>query len=145
MQPLVVRIRFNDPELIQEGLCQFTSGHDNHVHVDIAPPAPIKPARMAVMINGTPSGVPAFLAENVTWVGCRDLTIALRPFGTSTDHVVAEGGAPFAITVSVKSAQHELAGIQLGGVGYVRSRDLEPLYSVPFNFVMGSAPRLEIS
>jgi len=37
-QPLVVRLRFNDPTLIAEGLCVFTAGHDNHIHVDIGAP-----------------------------------------------------------------------------------------------------------
>jgi hypothetical protein len=33
------RIFFNDPVLIQEGLCQAVSGHDNHIHFEIKPPA----------------------------------------------------------------------------------------------------------
>lgn len=38
-QPLFSRALFNDTTLIGEGLCLQHSGHDDHVHVDIAPPA----------------------------------------------------------------------------------------------------------
>jgi Penicillin-insensitive murein endopeptidase len=37
-QPQASRIFFNDPDLIEEGLCQAVSGHDNHVHFEIKPP-----------------------------------------------------------------------------------------------------------
>ncbi|MDB9314250.1 hypothetical protein PN462_14145 [Spirulina sp. CS-785/01] len=40
-QPLTSRILFNDPELIQEGLCLRASGHDNHAHFEIRPPGRI--------------------------------------------------------------------------------------------------------
>ncbi len=33
---MVVRILFNDPVLVSEGLCTSYSGHDNHLHVDWA-------------------------------------------------------------------------------------------------------------
>jgi hypothetical protein len=35
---LVRSILFNDPDLIDEGLCSFASGHDNHIHFEIDPP-----------------------------------------------------------------------------------------------------------
>jgi len=35
---LVRRVLFNDRQLIAEGLCQASSGHDNHFHVDVQPP-----------------------------------------------------------------------------------------------------------
>ena len=38
----VKRIFFNDTVLINEGLCQALGGHDNHVHIDILPPKPIR-------------------------------------------------------------------------------------------------------
>lgn len=41
VQPLVTEILFNDPTLIAEGLCRRAGGHDNHVHVGIAPLAPL--------------------------------------------------------------------------------------------------------
>lgn len=37
--PQTARIFFNDPVLIAEGLCQAVSGHDNHFHFEIKPPA----------------------------------------------------------------------------------------------------------
>ena len=37
MQPMVHRILFNDPSLIGERLCVRAAGHDDHVHVEIAP------------------------------------------------------------------------------------------------------------
>lgn len=37
-QPGVEIIYFNDPELIAEGLCHRSAGHDNHAHVEIKPP-----------------------------------------------------------------------------------------------------------
>jgi hypothetical protein len=36
-QPMVHRILFNDPTLIGEHLCTRAAGHDDHVHVEIAP------------------------------------------------------------------------------------------------------------
>ncbi len=38
-QPLVERVFFNDPDLVDAGLCTDLSGHDDHVHVEIEPPA----------------------------------------------------------------------------------------------------------
>ncbi|NEO28269.1 MAG: peptidoglycan-binding protein, partial [Kamptonema sp. SIO4C4] len=38
-QPLTSRVLFNDPQLIQEGLCIRATGHDNHVHFEVRPPA----------------------------------------------------------------------------------------------------------
>ena len=37
--PQTVRIFFNDPVLIAEGLCQAVTRHDNHFHFEIKPPA----------------------------------------------------------------------------------------------------------
>ncbi len=38
-QENVGRVFFNDPVLIREGLCTAAGGHDNHVHVEVVPPA----------------------------------------------------------------------------------------------------------
>ena len=38
-RPLVEFVLFNDPELIDRGLCTDAPGHDNHAHVEIRPPA----------------------------------------------------------------------------------------------------------
>ncbi len=38
-QPNHGRTLFNDPVLIREGLCVAASGHDNHAHVEVSPPA----------------------------------------------------------------------------------------------------------
>ncbi len=38
-QSQVTNIFFNDPDLVAMGLCTVLAGHDNHVHVEIQPPA----------------------------------------------------------------------------------------------------------
>lgn len=38
-QKLINRVYFNDPALIKEGLCTFTKGHANHIHVGVKAPA----------------------------------------------------------------------------------------------------------
>lgn len=40
-QPLWHRTLFNDPALIAEGLCIAAPGHDDHIHFEVRPPAPI--------------------------------------------------------------------------------------------------------
>jgi hypothetical protein len=40
VQPLFKRAFFNDPALIQEGLCARATGHDNHIHFEVGAPAP---------------------------------------------------------------------------------------------------------
>lgn len=35
---LVKAVRFNDPDLIKEGICTFLTGHDNHLHIELTPP-----------------------------------------------------------------------------------------------------------
>jgi len=37
-EPRVSRIFFNDPILIGEGLCAPLAGHDDHAHIELAPP-----------------------------------------------------------------------------------------------------------
>lgn len=37
-QPLADRVFLNDSVLINEGLCRWVSGHDNHAHFEILPP-----------------------------------------------------------------------------------------------------------
>lgn len=39
-QPLFSRAFFNDPVLIGEGLCAKATGHHNHIHFEVKPPAP---------------------------------------------------------------------------------------------------------
>jgi murein endopeptidase len=41
------RLFFNDPVLIEEGLCQAVSGHDNHIHFEIKPPVRVMSATRA--------------------------------------------------------------------------------------------------
>lgn len=38
-QPLAKRVLLNDAVLIAEGLCSHASGHDNHAHFEVKPPA----------------------------------------------------------------------------------------------------------
>jgi hypothetical protein len=40
-QPLADRALLNDPVLVSEGLCRPATGHDNHAHLEIRPPAKI--------------------------------------------------------------------------------------------------------
>jgi hypothetical protein len=40
-QPLWHRTLFNDPVLIAEGLCIAAPGHDDHIHFEVRPPAPV--------------------------------------------------------------------------------------------------------
>ncbi len=40
-QPLFEKVFLNDTALINEGLCRFLSGHHNHAHFEILPPARI--------------------------------------------------------------------------------------------------------
>ena len=145
-QPLVIRIRFNDPVLINEGLCQFTSGHANHGHVDIQPPAPDKPTKVQVRINGAAaSSVHAFLAGGSTWVPARSMVRALRAItNDQTDDIDSVSQNPFRVTVRISSNLHQLDAITYFGTGYVKSRDLEPHYGPAFRFVPGVEPRLEI-
>lgn len=50
----IKRIFFNDTVLIKEGLCRPLGGHDNHVHVDILPPKPIRASRpVSGRVRGT--------------------------------------------------------------------------------------------
>ena len=42
-QPLALKIFFNDPVLIAEGLCRDNEGHDNHAHFKIKPPVRVMP------------------------------------------------------------------------------------------------------
>jgi hypothetical protein len=37
-QLLVRAVYFNDSTLMGEGLCDFSGGHDNHIHFEINPP-----------------------------------------------------------------------------------------------------------
>ena len=37
-QKLVRAVYFNDSKLIDEDLCGYSSGHDNHIHFEINPP-----------------------------------------------------------------------------------------------------------
>jgi hypothetical protein len=44
-QPLFSRALFNDRTLINEGLCQSASGHNDHAHIEVKPPMPGRPSR----------------------------------------------------------------------------------------------------
>jgi hypothetical protein len=36
--PLIKAVRFNDPELINEGLCKYLKKHDDHMHIELLTP-----------------------------------------------------------------------------------------------------------
>ncbi|WP_058306282.1 hypothetical protein [Gracilibacillus massiliensis] len=41
IQPLTTAIYFNDRRLIEEGLCEYASHHDDHAHIEIKPLVPL--------------------------------------------------------------------------------------------------------
>lgn len=55
-QRLAQRILFNDPMLIEEGLCRAMTGHDNHLHFEILPPSlPTAPRALRAAERGSRS------------------------------------------------------------------------------------------
>lgn len=104
------------------------------------------PRAVEVLLDGNPVPVPALQIEDVTWVGVGSLlTLLDNPNDSSKDEVVRAGASPVTFTVRVNDREQVLEGMETQGVGFVRFLDIQPLYSVPFDFVPGESPRLELS
>ena len=93
-QPLSKKIFFNDPMLIGEKLCTKVSGHDDHIHFEIEPPA--QGAVDMVEVEGaapkpeeTPSEGQSAMAAGIGGMGAR------RAFARATEGTVTLGyGVP---------------------------------------------------
>lgn len=104
------------------------------------------PRPVEILLDGNPVPVPALQIEDVTWIGVNGLlTLLDNPNDTSKDEIVRTGTAPVTFTVRVNDREQVLEGMETQSVGFVRFLDIQPLYSVPFKFVPGESPRLELS
>lgn len=120
------------------------------MHFEVAKLLPIDtvtvPRPVEVLLDGNSVPVPALQIEDITWVGVGSLLALLdNPNDASKDEVIRTGAAPVTFTVRVNDRELALEGMETQGVGFVRFLDIQPLYSVPFNFVPGESPRLELS
>ncbi len=104
------------------------------------------PRSVEVRLNGSPVGVPALQIEDTTWVGVSSLIALLdSPDDSITDQIIGKGLMPLTFTVRINDREQVLEGIEMQGVGFVRFSDIQPLYSVPFNFIAGAQPQLELN
>lgn len=104
------------------------------------------PRPVEVLLDGNPVPIPALQIEDVTWVGVSSLlTLLDNPNDASKDEVIRTGATPTTFSVRVNDREQVLEGMETQGVGFVRFLDIQPLYSVPFNFIPGESPRLELS
>ncbi len=104
------------------------------------------PVPVVIKVNGQIVAVPALLIEETTWVGAKTMiTLLDNHDNNTTDGVIGFGGNPLKITVLVNGTSHALDGVLLVDTGYVRFKDLQPLYSVPFLFKGGEKPSLELT
>jgi D-alanyl-D-alanine carboxypeptidase-like protein len=104
------------------------------------------PRPVEVRLNGNPVGVPAIQIEQNVWVGVNSLiTLLDNPDDAVTDEVIATGVAPPTFTVRINDREQTLERMETQGIGFVRFNDIQPMYSIPFNFVAGDKARLELS
>ena len=104
------------------------------------------PRPVEVRLNGNPVGVPAIQIEDNVWVGVNSLlTLLDSPDDDVKDEVIATGVTPPTFTVRVNDRELTLERIETQGIGFVRFNDIQPLHSIPFNFVPGDKPRLELT
>lgn len=114
---------------------------------DLPSPVPVK-----VLVNGNALPVPAVFLGGKTWIGVRAALALLDDLDTpdedgrrGSDHILEAGGSPFKLRVLVGGSEHTLEGMNLDGTGFVRFSDLQPLYSVPFEFRKeGEVPVLDL-
>lgn len=102
------------------------AGEIQQVSAGVAPTE--APLAVQVFINGVQRIVPALLVENSTWVGARAL------LGQLGGQIVKAGGDPFTITVNVNGTERALPARNIGGIGYVRFRDINSLYGHSFQY-----------
>ena len=104
------------------------------------------PRPVEVKLNGNPVGVPSIQIEETVWVGVNSLlTLLDNPDDAVKDEVVATGMMPLTFTVRVNDRELTLERMETQGIGFVRFSDIQPLYSIPFTFVGGDKPRLELT
>jgi len=104
------------------------------------------PRPVEVRLNGNPVGVPSIQIEETVWVGVNSLlTLLDNPDDAVKDEVVATGMMPLTFTVRVNDRELTLERMETQGIGFVRFSDIQPLYSIPFTFVGGDKPRLELT
>ena len=103
------------------------------------------PRPVEVRLNGNPVGVPALQIEDTTWVGVNSLlTLLDSPDDDVKDEVIGTGVTPPTFTVRVNDRELTLERMETQGIGFVRFSEIQPLYSIPFTFVPGDKPRLEL-
>jgi hypothetical protein len=103
------------------------------------------PRPVEVRLNGNPISVPALQIEDTTWIGVSNLlTLLDNPDDSVKDEIIGKGTGPITFTVRINDREHVLEGMETGDIGFVRFRDIQPLYSVPFTFIPGEKPQLEL-
>jgi D-alanyl-D-alanine carboxypeptidase-like protein len=103
------------------------------------------PIPAEVRFNGNVVAVPAIQIEDTTWVGISSLlTLLDNPDDSTKDEIIGKSVTPLTFTVRINDMVHVLEGMEMGSIGFVRFLDIQPLYSVPFTFVPGERPRLEL-
>ncbi len=104
------------------------------------------PRPVEVRLNGNPVGVPGIQIEETVWVGVNGLiTLLDSPDDNVKDEVIGSGENPPTFTIRVNDRELTLERMETQGIGFVRFNDIQPLYSVPFTFVPGDKPRLELT
>ena len=104
------------------------------------------PRPVEIRLNGNPIGVPAIQIEETVWVGVNSLiTLLDSPDDDVTDEVIGTGVSPPTFTVRVNDRELTLERMETQGIGFVRFDEIQPLYSIPFTFVPGDKPRLELT
>ena len=104
------------------------------------------PRPVEFRLNGNPVGVPAIQIEETVWVGVNSLiTLLDSPDDDVKDEVISTGVSPPTFTVRVNDRELTLERMETQGIGFVRFDEIQPLYSIPFTFVPGDKPRLELT
>ena len=104
------------------------------------------PRAVEVTLNGNPVGVPAIQIEETVWVGVNSLiTLLDSPDDAVKDEVIGTGASPPTFSIRVNDRELTLERMETQGIGFVRFSDIQPLYSMPFTFVPGDKPRLELA
>jgi len=104
------------------------------------------PRPVDVRLNGNPVGLPAIQIEETVWVGVNSLiTLLDNPDDAVKDEVIGTGMIPPTLTVRVNDRELTIERMDTQGIGFVRFNDIQPLYSIPFTFVPGDKPRLELT
>lgn len=104
------------------------------------------PRPVEFRLNGNALGVPAIQIEETVWVGVNSLiTLLDSPDDDVKDEVIATGVSPPTFTVRVNDRELTLERMETQGIGFVRFEEIQPLYSIPFTFVPGDKPRLELT